>query len=68
VLQSKAATGEAALEVVGTCMRVCGGAAYRRDVGVERAFRDAQASTVMGPTSDILYDFVGKAICGLPLF
>ncbi len=68
VLQCKAAAGEAALEVTATAMRVCGGAAYRKEVGVERAFRDAQAASVMGPTSDVLYDFIGKAQCGLPLF
>jgi hypothetical protein len=45
----------------------CGGAAYR-PVGLERYFRDARAGFVMAPTSDQLYDFIGKAICGLPLF
>lgn len=68
VLQCKAGAGEAALEVTATAMRVCGGAAYRREVGVERAFRDAQASSVMAPTSDQCFDFLGKAACGLPLF
>ncbi len=68
VLQVKAAGGEAALEVTATAMRVCGGAAYRKEVGVERAFRDAQAASVMGPTTDVLYDFIGKAVTGLPLF
>jgi hypothetical protein len=23
---------------------------------------------VMAPTSDVLYDFIGKAVCGLPVF
>ncbi len=68
VLQVKAAAGEAALEVTSTTMRVCGGAAFRKELGIERAFRDAQAASVMGPTSDVLYDFIGKAVCGLPLF
>jgi alkylation response protein AidB-like acyl-CoA dehydrogenase len=68
VLQVKAAAGDAALEVVATAMRVCGGAAFRKDVGVDRQFRDAQAASVMGPTSDVLYDFIGKAQVGLPLF
>ena len=68
VLQSKAVAGEAALEVLATGMRVCGGAAYRRDVGVERLFRDGQASSVMAPTVDVLYDFIGKAVCGMDLF
>jgi len=68
VLQSKAAAGEAAAEVTDTAMRVCGGAAFRKEVGVERVFRDARAAQVMGPTTDVLYDFIGKAVCGLPLF
>jgi alkylation response protein AidB-like acyl-CoA dehydrogenase len=68
VLEVKAAAGEAALDVTATAMRVCGGAAYRKDVGVERSFRDAQAASVMAPTTDQLYDFIGKAVCGLPLF
>lgn len=68
ILEVKAACGDAALDVVATAMRVCGGAAFRREVGVERAFRDAQAASVMAPTSDVLYDFVGKALTGLPLF
>jgi len=68
VLSCKAAAGEAALEVVETAMRVCGGAAFRKDVAVERCFRDAHAAGVMGPTTDVLYDFIGKAVCGQPLF
>ena len=68
VLESKAAAGEAAVEVTDLAMRVCGGAAYRKEVGVERVFRDARAAMVMGPTTDVLYDFIGKAVCGLPLF
>jgi alkylation response protein AidB-like acyl-CoA dehydrogenase len=68
VLQVKAAAGEASTEVTDLAMRVCGGAAFRKEVGVERNFRDARASLVMAPTSDVLYDFIGKALCGLPLF
>jgi alkylation response protein AidB-like acyl-CoA dehydrogenase len=68
VLQSKAAAGEAAIEVTDLAMRVCGGAAFRKEVGVERVFRDSRAALVMGPTTDVLYDFIGKAVCGLPLF
>jgi alkylation response protein AidB-like acyl-CoA dehydrogenase len=68
VLEIKAAAGEAATEVTDLAMRVCGGAAFRKEVGVERNFRDARASTVMAPTADALYDFIGKALTGLPLF
>ena len=68
VLEVKAAAAESALEVSATAMRVCGGAAYRKELGVERIFRDAQAASIMGPTTDVLWDFIGKAACGLPLF
>ena len=68
VLESKAAAGETATEVLDLAMRVCGGAAFRKEVAVERYFRDARAAGIMAPTTDVLYDFIGKAVCGLPLF
>jgi alkylation response protein AidB-like acyl-CoA dehydrogenase len=68
VLEVKAAAGEASTEVTDLAMRVCGGAAFRKETGVERHFRDARAATVMAPTTDALYDFIGKAACGMPLF
>jgi alkylation response protein AidB-like acyl-CoA dehydrogenase len=68
VLESKAAAGEIAAEVTDLAMRLCGGAAFRKEVGVERNFRDARAANVMAPTTDALYDFIGKALTGLPLF
>ena len=68
VLEVKASAAETAREVLDTAMRVCGGQAFRKDVGVERRFRDTRASLVMAPTTDQLYDFIGKAVCGMPLF
>jgi alkylation response protein AidB-like acyl-CoA dehydrogenase len=68
VLECKAAAGEAATQVLDTAMRVCGGAAFRKEVGVERRFRDARAGTVMAPTTDQLYDFLGRAVCGMEVF
>ena len=68
VLECKTAAGETAAEVLDLAMRVCGGAAFRRETGVERYFRDARAAGIMAPTTDMLYDFIGKAVCGLPLF
>ena len=68
VMQVKAAAAETALTVTDTAMRVCGGAAFRKDAPVERYFRDARAASIMAPTSDVLYDFIGKAVCGMPVF
>jgi alkylation response protein AidB-like acyl-CoA dehydrogenase len=67
VLEVKAAAGEAAIAVTELAMKVCGGAAFRKELGVERRFRDARAARVMAPTTDALLDFVGRAINGLPL-
>ena len=68
VLECKALAGETATAVLDLAMRVCGGAAFRHDVAVERYFRDTRAATVMAPTTDVLYDFIGKACCGMELF
>lgn len=68
MLQSKAVAGETALEVLDLAMRVGGGAAFRKDIGIERHFRDARASAVMAPTVDALQEFIGRALCGMPLF
>jgi alkylation response protein AidB-like acyl-CoA dehydrogenase len=67
VLEVKAAAGEAAIAVTDLAMNICGGAAFRKELGVERRFRDARAARVMAPTTDALLDFVGRAINGLPL-
>ncbi len=68
VLESKAAAGEVAIAVTSAAMRVCGGAAFSKHLAIERLFRDAHAGAVMAPTGDVLRDFIGKAILGLPLF
>jgi isovaleryl-CoA dehydrogenase len=68
VLEVKALAGETVIDVTDLAMRVCGGAAFRKEVGVERNFRDARAASVMAPTTDTLYDFIGRVTCGLPLF
>ena len=67
MLQSKAAAGETATSVLDLAMRVCGGAAFRKEIGVDRYFRDARAASVMAPTTDTLYEFMGRALCGMPL-
>ncbi len=64
VLQVKAVAAEAASEVADGVMRICGGAAFRKELGVERRFRDALAARVMAPTTDALRDFVGRAALG----
>ncbi|HEY3234181.1 MAG TPA: acyl-CoA dehydrogenase family protein [Polyangiaceae bacterium] len=68
VLESKAAAGEAAIRVTSDAMRACGGAAFSRHTSIERFFRDAHAGAVMAPTVEVLREFIGKALLGIPLF
>jgi isovaleryl-CoA dehydrogenase len=67
VLESKVIAAEASLDVTDLAMKVCGGAAFRKEVGIERRFRDARAARVMAPTTDALLDIIGRAVNGLPL-
>ncbi len=66
-LEAKAAADDAAASVTDLAMQTCGGTAFRKEIGIERHFRDARAARVMAPTSDALHDFIGRALCGLPL-
>lgn len=68
VLAVKAAAAEMAVDVTDLCLRVGGGAAYAKHGPLERYFRDARAAPVMAPTTDLLRDFLGKALCGQELF
>jgi len=68
VLTTKAACNEAALRITETALRVTGGAGFSKQVGIDRPYRDARAGFVMAPTSDALFDFAGRALCGLDLF
>ena len=67
VLEVKAAAGEAAADAADLALRAGGGAAFRKESVVERLFRDSRAARVMAPTTDALYDFIGRALLELPL-
>jgi alkylation response protein AidB-like acyl-CoA dehydrogenase len=66
-LEAKAVAGDTALDVTSEAMRLGGGAAFRKDIGIERHFRDARAASVMAPTTDALQDMIARAVCGMPL-
>jgi alkylation response protein AidB-like acyl-CoA dehydrogenase len=68
VLETKAAAGDVAIGVTSAAMHICGGAAFSKHLGIERLFRDAHAGAVMAPTSDVLREFIGKSLLGMPLF
>jgi alkylation response protein AidB-like acyl-CoA dehydrogenase len=68
IMESKVAAAETAREVAEIGMQACGGAAFSRHLSVERNFRDVHAASVMAPTSDVLYDMIGRALCGMDVF
>src|SRR5277367_2562571 len=68
VLETKTAAGDLAIGVTSTAMRVCGGAAFSKHLIIERVWRDAHAGAVMAPTSDVLREFIARAVLGMPLF
>jgi len=47
-------------EVSDKMLHACGGTAYKAGLGMERLLRDAKAGWVMGPTNEVLRQFVGK--------
>ena len=44
------------------CSTPAGVSGYKRDMELERYLRDAKAGWVMGPTNEVLRQFVGKAV------
>lgn len=47
--------------VVDKMLHACGGTGYKPGLQIERLLRDGKAGWVMGPTNEVLRQFVGKA-------
>ena len=67
VLACKAAAGDAAVRLANEVMTLAGGIGYRQNSKLARMLRDARASHVMAPTTDMLKTWVGRALLNLPL-
>lgn len=67
VLESKVAAAETASLVTDVAMKAAGGTGFNRRLGLERRFRDARAADFLGVTSDALLEFIGRALCGMPV-
>ena len=67
ILACKAAAADAAVALANEAMTLGGGAAYRDNSRMARILRDARASHVMAPTTDILKTWLGRALLNLPL-
>lgn len=68
VMQSKLIACENVNLVTNTAMQVCGGKGYSKSLPVERYLRDSKASSIMAPTVEILKEWIGKTVAGIPLF
>jgi alkylation response protein AidB-like acyl-CoA dehydrogenase len=67
ILACKADAGDTAVQLANDAMTICGGAAYRDNSRVSQMLRDARASHVMSPTTDLLKLWTGRSLLGLPL-
>ena len=67
ILSCKADAGDTAVAVTNEAMTVCGGMAYRENSTLGRLLRDARAAHVMSPTTDVLKQWAGRSLLGLPL-
>lgn len=67
ILACKADAGDTAVRLANDAMTICGGVAYRENSRISQMLRDARASHVMSPTTDLLKIWTGKSLLGLPL-
>jgi alkylation response protein AidB-like acyl-CoA dehydrogenase len=59
--QVKFSAAKNVAQVVDKMLHACGGTGFRPALGIERLLRDGKAGWVMGPTNEVLRQFVGKA-------
>lgn len=67
ILACKADAGETAVRLANDAMTICGGQAYRENSRIAQMLRDARASHVMAPTTEMLHAWTGRALLGKPL-
>jgi isovaleryl-CoA dehydrogenase len=67
VLACKVAASRAAVDLANEAMTLAGGIAYRENSKLARLLRDARASHIMAPTTDVLLTWIGRALLKLPL-
>ena len=67
IMLAKADAGDTSVWVTNEAMTCCGGIAYRENSELSRLVRDARASHVMAPTTDLLKTWAGRLLLGLPL-
>jgi len=68
ILAAKADAAHTAVDTANNAMTLCGGSAYRENGVLARLLRDARASHVMAPTTDMLTTWTGRSALGRSLF
>ncbi|WP_119458433.1 acyl-CoA dehydrogenase family protein [Rhodospirillaceae bacterium SYSU D60014] len=59
--QVKFKAAKTVTQVSDKMLHACGGTGYKPGLGIERLLRDGKAGWVMGPTNEVLRQFVGKS-------
>ena len=67
IMLAKADAGDTSVWVTNEAMTCCGGRAYSENGDLSRLMRDARASHIMAPTTDVLKEWAGRLLLGLPL-
>lgn len=67
ILSSKAIAGDASVDICNEAMSLCGGSGYGENGALPRLLRDARASHVMAPTTNLLKLWAGRTILGAPI-
>jgi isovaleryl-CoA dehydrogenase len=68
IMLAKAEAGDTSVWVANEAMTCCGGRAYRENSDMARLLRDARASHVMAPTTDLLKTWAARLLLNRPLF
>lgn len=66
LLETMPIAADAAVQVAELGMKVCGQSAFRKDIGIERRFRDSHTAGYGHLTTDAVLDLLGLTVCGVP--
>ena len=68
ILSAKAEVANCCVEVVNEVMTMTGGIGYKNNSRLGMLLRDARASHIMSPTTDLLYTWIGRVLLDQPIF
>lgn len=67
ILSAKAEVANCCVDVVNETMTLAGGIGYQNNSYLGMLLRDARASHVMSPTTDLLYTWIGRVLLDQPI-